>query len=1521
MPIDLPVWLKAGLGWAWPKLKQWGVDRFARACVSRRAMEGGNFASEGSLPYLVKMELERLASDPFALPEIRSASFRSWLRSTSNLELFVSVLVAKAGGGDDVVDAQESLAEKFQEATGETSRLAAGWVNLTISYVHGQLNATEDGRNALQAALGFRNSAQLGRIESLVTPPSTFEVVAKVRQVAAGLLEAGRRSWKMPRSVAPLTLEERESYPSGESHRVTIAEVASAIGDGRNLILFGSGGIGKTTLLLELCGWCSTTGDRIPLFVDAAVWARSNLSVLEYVARSAAAQLNQVTANELADLAKSGNLVIMLNGWNEISALSKLSCREHLLQLGSIAPKLVVVVVSRTASDVPSLDRAKHLEVLGLTWRGQVDVIRGELDGNQADGLLDLLVRDTRLRHAGRSPLILRGLIAQAKEGLVAGSSVFGLLGAAVRAFEGDDQRNLVLSESPVDGHHRVYLEELACDLTQRVLTACSREEALRCMRSAGKRLMERGISGEPNPSAVLAILVSHHLLHFDGDTVRFAHQRFQEYFAATRLVRAFDGDDTLLSTLRPTLNLSAWEESLLLSAGELKSRPTPSEARARLVKVLSEIDLGLACDAAGVCRFSDADDHLRNSLIERINQIASSNLEEVRYLGIAYQLASRFPEFSENLWTLLETDDMQARLHVYRLGGIAMSLSQLGVGAKERVAAWPPERRAEFVHEIASDADNYEFLVQLATAEPDLEVRVAAISALFWRFPASDAALTAWLNAPVEVQVDDRLMSEVGYALEEGIAGDEVRDRIRGLVNDSNSPDKQLRLALFFPEEIDARGVDLVFEELRGSERHANYATCVAVARKKDPGRLESLVQELALAPGLLPQWVREYLAAAPDDVGTGLFAKAWLNWQKDNTSSGTVEQLGFLANQAQIEQIVTQLMSLSGKSRPLSNQDGENRRTLERLLANAAGDDLLAVVMARAEGADYEIACRLVELVYRRTGADTGIGRDGAWLPAAPQIRQLFEAFGEKQENAEIPQNELKVLLCCIASLVVPTEMETLLLDATRSYLDSWLTFREVVEKWSKNPSSPRPQNPYWGTSLGSAWVRTGFSYLQHLLELMEHPEAKEFVPELVSRIVNIPWEAQLERGVFRNITSDIEDGKRRRAMGRVLMQPDDAQQPVTDEAARAIGKMLEDLVSDCMRAKAEDAEWNTKPAAHWVRRLAVALANIPSLLVVRAVSGALTSGLMDVFGTVASIRALVRQGMVISDASVVRAIEVTYDREGQAQWLDDSTRHAMSELTQLVFCVSPATLLSRPLEHYAKQWPRFEHVIQYIRLLSATPPENAWPALLQIGLDPQGSPNLDEQFASALLSAVTIETLPELLALIEDGTLFRWYGNEWSLRHPPPGLARILERAGQVPAFARACHAARSSLSDMLAGRVLAQIGCEDDLSTYLLEAVDAGRAIAPSSPGYRLLKEMFVSRTDIGDGQREISPKAQNELRAALYLRAKGTGDVANGCIRLLAELECERREAGRPEDELRHPMLDDGRAWTEIFGGV
>ncbi|MFJ1253850.1 NACHT domain-containing protein [Cupriavidus sp. CuC1] len=1527
MALDWLAIIKTPVGWGLKKLLNIAGARYGRHKASERAMQGEDLASQGSLHHLVKLELERLAAIDSLPPGLQSDEFRNWLRQGENVELFMEVLIARAGNVPEMSRrAEEQLAIEFERVTHETRKLATGRVALAVSHIYGQLRATEPGRQALQLALEQWIAAQVFRIRHPEQRQFPIDAdLARVRAMAATLLEAGKRSWKMPRFVAPLTLEVHERQEGQEPRPTSASELSSVIESGGNLILFGTGGIGKTTFLLDLCTSCINSERRIPLFVDAAVWGRTNSGLFEFLTGLPAAQANGVTAEELTKLAEAGRLVIMLNGWNEMSALSKLVCRDGLIQLTAAAEAISVVAVSRTSSDTPSLPNAKQIEVRGLTWQGQSAVIRAELGDDGSASLVDLLARHTRLRHAARSPLILRGLIAQARKGVVAYSSMLELLGAAVQAFEEDDQRSLVLSVSPVDGHQRAYLEEIACLLTQRLATNCSRDEALQAIHSAAARLAERQLVGAlPRPTSVLDVLVSHHLLHLDDGVVRFAHQRFQEYFAATRVLRECIEDAVPPTFLRTAVNQPAWSESLVLVAGKLKAQGGPAAARVRMVKAAVAIDLGVACDLAGISSLSYADDsELHQQLVSRVNELAASAMDEVRDLGVAYQIASGLPAFAERLWPLLESEDQQTRLHTYRLNGSAISLAQLGAGAAQRVASWPPDLRVEFVHEMADNADNYEFLVSLARHEPDPAVRTAAISALFWHFPASDVPLQAWLDAPVEVQIEHNLMSHVQYALEDGYAGDAVRKRLLSIAASDTSDNAQLQLALALPNEVGPRALDVVFKHLHGREHHGNDAPLVAIARTNAPERLLNLARQLAVQSREVPEWVSEYLQETSTDVKTDVFEQAWIALQGQDFKKLSGEVLGPLADRNQIERSVTSWLEYGEAGRgTLSDIDHERHRQVGYLLAHVPGGDLLNVVMQRGQSASYNEAAQLVDLVLRRMGRDDGSARmANQWQPTVDAVRQLVAQFAEKVEAAEVPQDTVRVYLCGVASHVAPAEFGSFLMETCRRHLDAWSTFREKVDQCSKMGTLHRPHNPQEGLYLASALAKWGADSLPGLLELMAHPSAMEFVPEAIVRIVSLPWASQRER-LFSSLSTDIQEGDQRRRLGRELRQPDDTFQHWTDESAKAIGQRLSKLVTTYEEKKSTNEKWNAREAEHYVGRLAGIVASIPSAGVVEPVHRALTSGLMDVYGTVGALRGLVRQGLYISDTAVVRQLEAQYDQAANTKWYDDSTRYAMSGFSELLIRMVPLSLLSKPIGHYLQQWRRFSYPNEIIRHLGAMHSEAAWPALLEIGGELVEKARPPEELGAALVSALTPRHLTEFLALVANGTLLAWCGNEWTLERLAPSIAAVLgERTGQVEDFLDACRQTRSSLADRLAGEVLSHIkGSDEARQSYLLEALDAGRAIHPNMSAFRMLRGMFTLKVPIDDTQYDVIPKASNELRAQLYLRARGAGPTADGCRRLLASLECGRRENARPDDEPRHPAPEDGLAWTDALSG-
>lgn len=1525
MPLDWLTALKTPAVWVFKKVVTVAREGYARRKVGERAMQGEDLASQTSLDNLIFVELKTLADSGKSFSDVQPYAFRNWLQQGANVELFVEVLIARAGGNLETSErAEKELTANYEAFARNIGTLSDNSLTQVVSYVFGQLQATEKGQQALHSAIAFRSSAQLQMLLHPEEPrfPNHADL-ERVRTMAAKLLAAGKRSWKMPKFIAPLTLEtyEKQSEPHLSSRPISTSELMTAIEAGTSLVLFGDGGIGKTTFLLELCSSCFSSGGRIPLFVDAALWGRTNSSLLEYLSKRPSAIANRVTADELARLAEAGRLVVMLNGWNEVPVSLKLACLEELNQLSAAAESLGIVVVSRSLSDVPRLLNTRRVEVRGLTWDGQSAVLRAELGDAGSVPLLGLLAKNTYLRQVTRSPLILRGFIAQAKKGVASCSSVYDLLGATVQAFEEDDQRALALSDAPSDGHSREYLEELAYRLTQKRTIDCSRNEALQAIHFAATQLVERRlIAARPELAPTLDLLVTHHLLHLDDGVVRFAHQRFQEYFAATRLLRTCTDDGVSFEILHTAINQPTWDEPLALIADKLKGDGSSAAARVRIVKVGSAIDLGRACDLAGICGFSDADDSaLHRHLVASVNELASSPLDEVRDLGIAYQIASGLPVFAENLWPLLESEDQHIRLQTYRLKGSGISVAQLGAEAEVRIASWPSDRRVEFIHESADSAENYDYLVELARGEAEPTVRAAAICALFWNFPASDVPFQAWLEAPIEVQTEYNVMNSVQYALENENAGEAVRERLHAIYNNDISDSSRLKLAEVFPLLVGPSAIEVIFEHLRSGKRSGDDRPLVEIARTNAHERLLALASELALHARVAPGWVGELLHQASTDVKTSTFERAWLALLGKDFQSLSGEMLGPLADCFQIERSVASLLhSPETNLGPLTDSDHERNRKLRSMLAHAPGDDLLNVVMRRAQASSYHEAVQLIELVWRRVWRDeVSPGAANQWLPTVDEVRQLVAQFSQKEEIAETPQDKVWIYLSCIASHVAPAAFGPFLLETCRRHLDAWSTFRTSIDEWAVTPSSPRPHNPQFGNYLLSALVRWGPEAMPGLLELMAHTSSVEFIPEVLARIASSPWASKKERP-FNSVSTDILEGARRRKLGRAHRQPDDAFQYWTDEAANILGRKLSELVRRWQDKRSTDEKWNVREAHYRIGYLAGIVARIPSSNVIDPMHCALASDLMDLHSTVEALRGLVRQGFYISDTAVVKQLEALYQQVADAKWLDEQSNYAMSDLSELLLISVPPSLLTKTVGHYLQLWRRFSHPTEVIRRLGTSHSETAWPVLLELGSEFEEG----EELTCALVYSLTPTHLPEFLALVASGRLFQWCRSTWTLEHLAASVAiNMDESASRIEAFLDACRKPKSPLADVLAGAVLAYIkGSEAALQLYLLEALDAGRAAHPNMPAYKMLENAFTLKEPTSHAQYEVIPKASNELRAELYARAKGTGLIADSCKRLLASLECMRRENIRPDDEPRHPAQEDGLAWTDILLG-
>ncbi len=1501
----------------------------SRRQAGKKALQGHDFAHHASLRTLLSERFGRLVKSETLPPELRFPEFETWLRRDRNLDDFVTVLIARAANRLSLgTEASDRLSDEYGRVTGESPKLAPGRVDLVISWVLGDLQATDAGQSALQGALAFMSASQaLPRsLDQEQSFPSKADL-ARIHATANDLLGVGRQRWKMPSFVAPLAITVTTEGNASAPVHTDVGELAVSVKAGEDLVIFGEGGMGKTTLMLDLCSACLVDGQsRVPFYVDASVWARSEAPLLDFLMVSTSARQNGVTSKDLAKLAECGLMTVMINGWNEIPAAQKSICAEFLRDLAVTANRLNTVIVSRSVADVPALRVFKKTRVGGLSWAGQSRVIRAELTNGADAPLIELLTRDNQLRHAARSPLILRGLIENARTSKAKSECVYDLLGSVVRAFEVGEQRASALRESPVLGYHQRYLEELASQLTNGQSTTISRDDAIRAVTKIARSLSDL-IGPPPSSVDILAVLGQHHLLHIEEGSVRFAHQRFQEYFAANRVLAECSdlGADDALSAI---LNAPAWEDALLLAAGKLRGAEY-LESRVRLIEAAERLDTGLACSLVGPSGFRSADSRASyDRIVQRVRKLLASPLDEVHEFGIRCAISSSLPDFSASLWELIEANDGPVSVLTSRFSGTGISISQLGADAEVQMADFSARRRSELLHEFSDNPDNYDFLVKVARSDLEPSVRTDAIAALFWNFPASEAPIDAWLNAPEEVQLSSKLIDSLRYAMEDGLVNPEVNGRLLDLVNASSSEETKSYLVLSFLSIFGPRAIDAIFKLLENDSTVEVDPKALTLAGETDCGRLMSLAKELLLTRRAPPNWAVEHVSKATSEHRSDVFERAWTILQSEQFDYLSPVALGPLSSLSQTQRSITfYLGCIAGSTGTSTKIEREREQVVRQFLVNAPGEFLVKEAVRCSGTCTYQQAGELLHLVLSRISDEyPSLQRSAGWVPSIVEAKELISCFRGAMEPVGSYSDRVHVLLACIATLASPTEFTEFLVEAYQRQLDRWSNFQSAIDKWASVPLEPakRPQNPSYGNYLNSALRRVGPIALPALNALMVHPSAIKMLPEAICAAALSPW-AFDHMGRFDGVSEDVKEGNRRMQLGRVLLQPTPEFQTETDESARLIGLMLTNRLPLLAAEKASSAQWRPQFAKHQVDGLIGTLARIPSPAIIAPIFEALSSGLVRLSGAMEAWRGLVRQGFSISDRSVLGELEALFERTSKEAWLDDWHKQLMAEFSELLFCVEPPTLLTKSLSHYLEQWTHYAYPMDIARRLGKRKLGAAWPEFLawgkRIAATDKPPP---EEFVSALTSALSLEYLPTYLSLISDKSLFAWFVGTWELeRHVASPLAKLIGDAPESTGlFVQACREASSPVADALAGAVLTRIKTGGPVLVELtLESINSGRAFARDGSGYRRVLEMF--REDVPtefSGQYEVHPRSCNKLRAGLYLRAKESGYIADGCKRLLAAVEGSRLHLGRPNDETRHPALDEKSTWTDVLAG-
>jgi hypothetical protein len=222
-----------------------------------------------------------------------------------------------------------------------------------------------------------------------------------------------------------------------------------------------------------------------------------------------------------------------MDGWNELDAASRQRARGEIKRLQREFPSLgIVISTRRQALDVPI--SGPVVEIDPLSENQQMEIARS-LRGSQGEAILDHAWRTPGVRELVSIALYLTALLAHAT-GERLPTSKEEVLRVFVTEHERDDDKAEVL-RGGMFGLHSEILTALAVETIRAGTTSISDVRARAVVKREEQRLTAEGqITGLSQPTALLDLLVSHHLLVRSGTDpggISFQHQQFQEWYAS----------------------------------------------------------------------------------------------------------------------------------------------------------------------------------------------------------------------------------------------------------------------------------------------------------------------------------------------------------------------------------------------------------------------------------------------------------------------------------------------------------------------------------------------------------------------------------------------------------------------------------------------------------------------------------------------------------------------------------------------------------------------------------------------------------------------------------------------------------------------------------------------------------------------------------------------------------------------------------------------------------------------------
>jgi hypothetical protein len=385
----------------------------------------------------------------------------------------------------------------------------------TVDLLHGGK------RDAIQRAL---DAIAGGRALGPVKPPSSLDAADEeflrglnlpshdAIEAVSGRLRAASRidiaAFQAERDRPAQTLALKLRLDGSAVHNVTLDGVARLTTLGEPVSMVAAGGTGKSTTVLQLAERLLEEDGQVPLLVPLGEWSDRPDPFFDFIVRRNS--FGNFRRQHLMQLAYHGQLVLLLDGWNELTPDARLRAMRDVKALQRDYPQLGLVISTRRQAMAVA---GPVIAIEALSHDQQMELARA-IRGQDGEGLVDRAWRTPGVRELVGIPLYLNALLS-----LPTGARFPDTKEAVLRMFvqqhETAPDRVEALERDTV-GQHAKLLVGLAVEANRAANTVISASNANRTVSSVLHRLSDEGqiqIGTAPQPRFMIDSLVGAHLL------------------------------------------------------------------------------------------------------------------------------------------------------------------------------------------------------------------------------------------------------------------------------------------------------------------------------------------------------------------------------------------------------------------------------------------------------------------------------------------------------------------------------------------------------------------------------------------------------------------------------------------------------------------------------------------------------------------------------------------------------------------------------------------------------------------------------------------------------------------------------------------------------------------------------------------------------------------------------------------------------------------------------------------------